>query len=152
MKWVKVEFWTPEETREVVAQITDLEDDVLSKEDSDFVKLRFVRWIELVELDDEFEEDQIDIEDLSEEARAEFKRLAEEIDEDDEEFDEEEIEELEDEEELEEVIMRLEDDLDFGGGDTMYVRREHIVSVVPLQEEYEEYWNATLDEEDEQED
>ena len=151
MMWVKVEFWTPEETREVVAQIADLENDIFSKEDSGFVKLHFVRWIELVELDEEFFVDEdIDLDDLSDEAREEFRKLAEEIDEDDEDFDEDEIEVVEDEDELDEVIMRLEDDLDFGGGDVMYVRREHIVSVVPIQDEYQEYWNATLDDEDDE--
>ncbi len=157
MQWVKVEYWTSEGSREVVAQVADMEKDILTADDSAFVKLHNVRWIEVVAIDEDEFEEEVDISELPEDVRKEIEEIEAEVDADEEEscgcccddeeddIFEDDDDDLYDEDDYEEVIIRLEDDNDLGTGADMFVRRESIFAVSPIRGEFAVYWDATLD-------
>ncbi|MFA4986465.1 MAG: hypothetical protein WC712_07775 [Candidatus Brocadiia bacterium] len=151
-QWLRVSYWTPDGESELVAWVEDIEKDVLKKNESDFVKLADVRWIEYLpeeegelDYDDEACDCDCDCEDeeCEEELTEEDKKLlAELVDdvEDDEEGDEE--------DDFEEIVVRQEDDLQYGTGSTLYLKREHIISIAPVRGDFAELWDATVGEEE----
>ncbi len=140
-QWVLLTYWTPEGNEELVARVEDIEKDILKKAETDFIKLEYVRWIDDYDLDDD------EADEIIEEAAAH----AAECHKDDEHCcccdEDEDIDEVIDEDEediVDDEILRLEDDFIYGTSGVMYLKRENIISVCPIKDEYAEFWNLTI--------
>jgi hypothetical protein len=147
LQWMKIDYMTADGERSIVARVGDFEKNVLSAKDSDFVRLRDVRWYDYEVVEEEDDETHCDCGcseehsgepeiELSEEDKKLVDELVEGDDDDDVDFD--------DSEEVE-VLSRQEDDVLYGLGSDMYLKRDMIVSFAPIRGEYAEVWDQTLD-------
>lgn len=145
-QWVLVSYWTPEGNEQLVAQVDNLEKAILNKQEHDFVKLEYVRWINDYDFEDE------EIEEILEEAAAKAKAKNDEEScccgcdcEDDGEDDCEDFDfDDDDDDDDDDEIMRLEDDFIYGTDNVMYLKRENIINVCPIKPEYATFWDLTI--------